>query len=465
MDFLKGFFEVPDEEKEEGVYEYDVLNEPSLDEIPDGFGYIIHKKANLWDKGYVEIYSEEIGIREVFSTAEASSATYVSRHANESATYEIILSQEIDEPGRAIVVTGQSKIGKSSIWKHVLEVERDVKSVIVQCNNDMDTSDIYEHVLNEIGVSVVTGVKTKVGESSSHDEEISAGVGVASLKGGLKSKNSALSSLGIETDRKPLGEANLPSLVGSELSVQKRVLILENYHRLCESTLSKFAVDMRALSDLKCSLILLGIPSNKPSIITYNSELDGRVATIELPLWGIEDLKKIALGGEDPLKIRFSEETLDFIAIESYGSPFLMQYHCWLSCLLSKVIKTVEEFTKVTMNRDSLRQGMAVHGYAFVGHHKSTYKAMERLKDRLNSEISNFFEKIIENIVDKDNYSPHILKFEDVGAEDIDRQKAANIEKILSEEPQTQDLLTVDIDNQMISVNSPQFILYMRWLN
>lgn len=127
------------------------------------------------------------------------------------------------------------------------------------------------------------------------------------------------------------------------LKPSRMVVVLEDFHYCSEDLKSQLSQDLKAFSDECCPWVIVGIQHKTSALLSYNMDLQERIA--ELPVEGFsnEELRQIIDLGELALNLKISEKVKEKIVGEAIGSASLVQNICLRMCLINNIEKTMSQ--------------------------------------------------------------------------------------------------------------------------
>ncbi|MEI7460892.1 MAG: hypothetical protein WCK15_15890 [Pirellula sp.] len=440
-----------------GIYTFEAEMRSYLKDINDSqwMFRIRREPASTHDgkPGLVEVFTRAIELSDVFSTSDANAATYVDREFAES-TYGAVLTLALTDPGKVVLLHGPSKLGKTALWRSTI-----VDPVEIYCNGEMSLSQIYEDVLGQLGVSSVATITRGTSRQQEIAAELSIGIGKDDLAhAGLTTSTSTGKTESEEQEERVYQAAPNARTVAEQLRIAEKTFLFENYHRLSRETFFKLAIDLRVFMDSGVTTVLVGIPDEPYGIVAANNELEGRVNFLDFSFWEINDLRRIALNGQEVLNIEFGHDTLEFLAAEAAGSPLLMQEYCWLTCIANKISRDQAERVTVDLTAEQFQ-------IAFQKLESTKFKHFGRIQLRLGEVcglIPGVAADCIQRISDFLKKSPSLC----VPLDDICLSNECCIEMIamLNKDGLTKDLFSIDPDSRLLCICRPMYLPYMRWL-
>lgn len=108
--------------------------------------------------------------------------------------------------------------------------------------------------------------------------------------------------------------------------------------------------------------VLIAVPHRAFDAIGVEREMEGRFANVTIPSWKPDELKEIAEQGFPALNMSIAKGCIDEFAIESNGSPLLMQRFCGRLCAhyeISETLKSQRDFSPSNDARASIYSGVA----------------------------------------------------------------------------------------------------------
>lgn len=444
----------------QGYYTFKIEDNKYLEDIEkEGFWFKTLREPTYNQNGLLVIYSEFQTMPSIFCMEYASPETYVSRVGSDQIIYDTLLSRLIEISGKHVVIHGLSKLGKTSLWRKVIND----RALNINCNPRMTIEDLYSNILYSLKEAIITQTK----KEKYQEKKVTININVNFGK-----KDTAQAGMGIgntstlserEEETRELRDISLSTnIVIPALRENNHVLVLENFHRLPKKTIEHLSFDLRDFSDNRISVVLVGIPSNPMILNDFNSELDARIMYLEFLPWSIDELRSIAIGGEEVLNIKFSHSTLDFLALEAAGSPLLMQEFCYIACLDAGIKKSVEYVDTIEINKDRFKAAMHTYMLKFLMPTKNRIENMIEVKQSLDKES----QKIISNICNiiRSSNPKLTIEFKELQGRGNDKLFIESFNKFKSDCRISQ-ILAIDLKKRRINICDPLIIPYLRWVD
>lgn len=221
----------------------------------------------------------------------------------------------IGEPGRQIVLYGDTGVGKTSLVRHTCDA-RGFEMVYVECGQPFDgmmrealaragiTEDTYEAVDKKIGYGTIKAVVA----GASHNVE--------------ETETSRSYPIAIQTAvREALTQAGV------------QILFLDNFENLREqrhrdATSLGIAQLMKSCSDGDgVKVVVAGIPEESETLLALDAATARRTSQIRVPRMPDEELDEILRNGERLLAIEFDADCRTNIIRYSDGFPYYTHLH------------------------------------------------------------------------------------------------------------------------------------------
>lgn len=179
---------------------------------------------------------EVLNINEIFNGLSVPNITYV---AQENGKPEKQLKQGIIESGTLCLLTGSSKTGKTTLYKHVVESLNKVP-LIIRCDSTLTSQEFWKRPLESLDFSRLSSNETETNKERCTEGKLSGSIGWSWLAGlagetsvGLKSGNSE-SEVKEKILSQPCTEHLIPLLKHSNA-----ILVVEDFHYLGDQVKKK----------------------------------------------------------------------------------------------------------------------------------------------------------------------------------------------------------------------------------
>lgn len=277
---------------------------------------------------------KKLKTKQVFTPGGQPTVTYVDRaHLD----LEGALTRAIKRGYSIISVTGQTKSGKTVLCRKIIPP---AQALWLEAGQTKDESEFWAQAAYKLNLAQ-TVTKSKTDEHTdiaSAEAGIGFSVGPFSIsgKGGgsVQDKNSVLSSMSW------MGNTKLQVL--EHLREEDKPLIIDDFHYLPKEVQRNIVQTLNAEIFQGLTVIILSVPHRAFDPVTVEREMQGRFTHVEIPMWNIEDLSKIATSGFSALNVKCGNDIINKFADEAFKSPLLMQNFCSSLCLDKGVYEQCE---------------------------------------------------------------------------------------------------------------------------
>lgn len=265
----------------------------------------------------IEIFKKSYRLKDVYIPVGLADLTFVKRPSLERA----VRSWELSD-AKHLLIFGRSKSGKTSLWNKYIDRKRVIK---IPCSATKTLRDVYSEILYELNTFYQTETTIANGKNAGLKTELSAVLGI-----GKVSVNAQLSeSRNITKKQTRISEPNIAcTLVIKFLSGTNKIIVLEDFHYANYELKNELSEDLKAFSDDKCPWILVGVQHKTSELLSYNLDLQQRIAEISVEGFSNQQLLEIIELGESALNIEFTSEIKQQIVMESFKSASIVQNIC-----------------------------------------------------------------------------------------------------------------------------------------
>ena len=296
-------------------------------------------------------YQVKVSATEVFTPYAFPSLNYVMREQN----FDHQVKDALLTPGIVVSVSGPSKSGKSVLLQMVAGKDNLIRvfGAQIKAADDVWTLalDWMESPTSRTTQSGTSATTTTVGGGSA----TFGAPGIISV-GGTGSYSKADGSNATETVAR--GRGGLAQ-VASEIGNSDFVLFVDDFHYMLRELQADVAKQLKAAAELGIKSCVATVPHRSDDVVRANPELRGRVKAIDMEYWTNGELAKIGLEGFPHLNVVVDPEFIGRLAVESCGSPQLMQALCLQTCFALNVYDTLPDKKQVLPTEQDLRKILA----------------------------------------------------------------------------------------------------------
>lgn len=254
---------------------------------------------------------------EVFVAGGTPVATYNPRQGQR---IEISVTQYLAERGKALTIHGASKSGKTvlverlapsgpSLWLH----GQDITSV----------TDFWSQLGMRLGVA---SSRTKGSErETALDTKYGAGVHIGPVADGNWERTDGERDRQNESAVVPQHTADA---VREHLAANPMTIVIDDFHFIPDQVKRAIARAIKTLI-VNSPVILIAVPSEAFEVVRTEPNMEGRVWSLPIPEWKLDELAAIGTEGFPLLHLVDPGGSIARRLAEcSYGSPFIMQQLC-----------------------------------------------------------------------------------------------------------------------------------------
>jgi hypothetical protein len=237
---------------------------------------------------------------------------------------EVQIGNVLRQAGMIAQIVGPSKSGKTRAVENCVGMSKLVLIAGSQINEHLS---LWEVVLRTMRSPSSEESEHTQGTVYGGEVKISGGFTIplmvktdAEISGSTEKSHEVTTRMAYESD--PFQVAT------TQLKAQNKVLFLDDFHTIPEAMQATVAAQLKAAAQVGVKICLAEVPHHSDSTISALPDLTARVSKIEFQYWSISDLIAIGAEGFSNLGASISPATLDALALESAGSPQLMQLVC-----------------------------------------------------------------------------------------------------------------------------------------
>jgi len=266
--------------------------------------------------------------QEVFTPGSFPTYTYVERA---SERLEQSLRDALSTTGQVISLSGPSKSGKTVLVERV--VGRDCLITVTGANVE-EADDLWNRVLDWMDVPQSRGRTTT--DSGSLGGELGV-EGSATIPGLFSAEGTAkgTTEIGHSSEKTSTYSRRGLTQVVEEIANSDFVVLLDDFHYMPRKIQGEVAKILKEAVRLGVKVCTAAVRHRGDDVVRANPELRGRVRSIDLNYWTKSELAEIAKLGFKELKADVDEPAIERFALESAGSPQLMQLICLNACFVA----------------------------------------------------------------------------------------------------------------------------------
>ena len=311
-------------------------------------------------------------LEDVFKQTGFPEYTYVEREE-----YDAIFKNSLLDGGSLVYLYGDSKSGKTSMWKkHICHNDY----IEIKITKKMTITYFYEELMSKVEPFVETNYETAEGTESSVNMNGEGFKAVFKASAGAENKDSTIKTIKYERIANP---GLTLTTVTDAVSKIKKIVILEDFQVAADEFVKDIAHVLKAFADNTIKVIIVGIGNRVPTLVREREDISGRLTTINLSHFKKEELKSIILLGEEKLNIRFSDSIVDFLINESFERAYILQGLCRYLCIIQEIEITCDYLHEIH-NMDDAKKACIFLASSVQGLYESTARNIAEAATKKN---------------------------------------------------------------------------------
>lgn len=288
---------------------------------------------------------EKYRLEEVFKQTGFPEYTYAERDE-----YDLIFRSSLLSGGALVYLYGDSKSGKTSMWKKYIN---EGEYIEVKITNKMTVIDFYKELVDQIEPFIKTNFEETEETEASVNLRGEGGLkAVFQASAGTENKDTSLKTSRYERFAFPGLSLTTVSAVASEAS---KIIILEDFQVASYEFIKEVAHVLKAFADNMIKVIVVGTENKVPDLVKERLDISGRIVTINLSHFKKDELGIIIQKGEEKLNIRFNDEIKEFLIDESFERAYILQGLCRYICIIKGIGQTANQLYEIDDIDDAKR--------------------------------------------------------------------------------------------------------------
>ena len=301
-------------------------------------------------------------LKKVFTPTTSADVSYIMRE-----NVEKNLRKALDIPGKQVVIYGHSGSGKTTVLNHIIE-EKALMTITSRCTNNSTIDSIILDAFDELNPYYLESI------NGTRKESINGSISTEYW--GIKNSISG----NIENSVEEVKRRILPP----QLTIQRlcdfigtagAIWIIEDFHKVPYEEKSKISQMMKLFMDKAkdyetSKIVVLGAADYGYEVVQHDTELNNRVAEVEVPLLTSLEITRIIQKGAMALNIGISDAVSVKIADYSNCLATIAHQLAYNLCINNGVSMTQKKHKTI---RDSeLEQAIK----DFTSEKQDSYKAL-----------------------------------------------------------------------------------------
>lgn len=256
---------------------------------------------------------------------------------------------------KLVTVTGATKSGKTVLTNKIFPREN---GIWIDGGTIGTEDDLWTYILEDLKGYSEVGITEEAGTTTQLTGDIEGEIQLP-----LIAKGKALIGTGLEKNqaksRSRSRSLSPRSASITQLRKYERPLIIDDFHYIDRTFQGNIVRALKPLIFDGLPVILIAIPHRRYDAVKVERELTGRLESISIPPWDIDELLKISSEGFKLLNVDISDVVSQRLAEESYGSPHLMQEFCRELCRDNGITETQRKIVSIKTISDRLFTSVA----------------------------------------------------------------------------------------------------------
>lgn len=235
---------------------------------------------------------------------------------------EVKLQDYVDEGGAILTLSGPTKTGKTVLVGRVIENAAKIES---QGIGSVD--ELWTRVVDALGGFSTIEIESRSGEGFGTGAKGSGSLGVLGTGASFDYQSTDEHGLTRSVSRP------ISSVAREVLRSRGGALVIDDFHFVERAVQRDIVRALKPLVLAGVPIILISISHRVQDVVTAEPDMTGRVESLKVKFWDIDELSVIAQKGFAALNVRDPGGHLaKHLADRSYGSPHLMQRFCRELC-------------------------------------------------------------------------------------------------------------------------------------
>jgi hypothetical protein len=384
------------------------------------------------------------------------------------------LAEAKDNLCKLVTITGQTKSGKTVLARQVFRKE---ESIWIDGGSISEEEDFWQIIVEQLNLFQSQESEISDGIDSKIMGKGTAGANFIVAKGSVE----LAAEIGIERGASTTSSQTLSSRIVALRALRETLvpIVIDDFHYIPRDMQGVIVRALKPLIFEGLPVIIIAIPHRRYDALKVEREMTGRIYPINIPIWSEDELSFIPEQGFGLLNYTVSNKLCQDLAIQSIGSPHLMQDFCRE---ISKIFRVEQakyqiELTIENKQLESVFQSVAetIGRPIFEKLARGPRQRTDRVQRELKSgHIVDIYELVLHGLA---FIRPGLVSLEyedlrsairDVSAAQIPQlQEVARVLKHMATIAATDQSSTPVIDfeeeEKKLHITDPFFAFYLRW--
>lgn len=274
--------------------------------------------------------------------------TYVQRAEQ---ALEQALRDALDTPGQLVSLAGPSKSGKTVLVEKVVGKDH---LIAISGVGITHPEDLWTKVLNWMDVPAAVEETVSASTIAEASGGASGKVGIPGIASGMLEGSAGIAREQGRSQTITQVRRGLPQ-VQREIANSDFVVFVDDFHYMHRDVQAEAAKALKEAVRLGIKICTASVLHRGDDVVRANPELRGRIRSVDLQYWNLDDLASIALTGFSQLNCVARREHVDVLAKEAAGSPQLMQQICLQACFVMGIRQRVGDPLVLNFSADQFK--------------------------------------------------------------------------------------------------------------
>ena len=371
--------------------------------------------------------------------------------------YDTIFKNALKDGGVHIYLYGNSKTGKTSMWKKYIEEKRCIE---IKISSQMQLENFYYELLESVDpfylkeYTELSGTDAKIGGITEGSIKV--------IKGKGEIENVDHSSTDTQYERLFKPEIGL-TFVTKKVKDASKVIILEDFQMASDEFVKDLASVLKAFADDQIKVILVGTENKISNILNARNDISTRINTINLDKFKKEELMEIMNKGETELNILLSNEIKEYIVNQSFERAYITQGICRFLCAVEEVEETLKK-KKIITNLKSVKEACLLLATAVEGTYEKSFMNISKAGTSANK--NDTYRWILRALREGMKIGNEGIEAKKIAQKIRDMSGAFNTASIypcLKNMVSKQDIKIFRYEEQRLFVDDSMFLFFLKW--
>ena len=288
-------------------------------------------------------------VEDVFKPNGVPTITYVYRSEHD---FESQLRQALKTSGQIVSLSGPSKSGKTALISTVISSD---DLIPLSGASISSAENLWGRVLNWMDVPTESTIKSATSLSAEANAKGGGSLQIPLVGGGSAEAGGKVGGSSTSEETTKSTQSSIDRVV-REISNSSFVVFIDDFHYMNTELRKEVARQIKEVSEKGVKILTASVPHRSDDVVRGNSELRGRVRSINFDYWSSGEIREIPRIGFAALGMTLPDGIIEQFISEAFGSPQLMQSMCLQACYQLAVERTCIPSRTFDVPRDKFRK-------------------------------------------------------------------------------------------------------------